>query len=226
MATDCGPSPSTVGRIRRACGLKPSRTAAKRSSCRRTRCAWSKCAISPACTITGLYLDPPERAVVLCVDEKSQIQALDRTRPVLPMRPGLPERRTHDYKRNGATSLFAALNTATGEVIGKCCRRHRSVEFKKFLALVDKAVPPDLDIHLVLDNYGTHKTAMIHNWLGRHPRFHLHFTPTSASWIKQVERWFAELTRRQIRRDTHRSTLALEKAIKEYLVPVTKLVSP
>ena len=145
--------------------------------------------------IVGLYLHPPERAVVLCVDEKSQIQALNRSEPVLPMRPGAPEQRTHDYRRHGTTSLFAALNTATGEVIGKCFRKHRSVEFKRFLALIDKAVPPDLDIHLVLDNYGTHKTAMIHDWLARRPRYHLHFTPTSASWLNQVERWFAEITR-------------------------------
>ena len=167
--------------------------------------------------IAGLYLSPPERAVVLCVDEKSQIQALDRTQPVLPMGPGTPERRTCDYKRNGTTSLFAALNVATGEVIGKCCRKHRSIEFKKFLAIIDKAVPEELAVHLVLDNYGTHKTAMIHNWRAPRPRFHLHFTPTSASWIHQVERWFAEITRQRICRGTFRSTLALEKAIKEYL---------
>ena len=135
--------------------------------------------------------------MVLCVDEKSQIQALNRLSPLLPMRPGVPRRQTHDYKRNGTTSLFAALNAATGEVIGKCFRRHRAVEFKKFLAVVDKAVPKDLDIHLVLDNYGTHKTAMIHNWLARRPRYHLHFTPTSVSWINQIKRWFAEITQKQ-----------------------------
>ena len=160
---------------------------------------------------------PPERAVVLCVDEKSQIQALDRTQPMLPLSPGLPERRTHDDRRHGTTSLFAALDVATGEVIGKCYRRHRSAEFRKFLAVVDKAVPKDFDVHLVLDNYGTHKTAMIHNWLARRPRFHLHFTPTSASWLNQVERWFAEITRRMIRRGSYQNTLALETAIKEYL---------
>ena len=163
--------------------------------------------------IVGLYLHPPERAVVLCVDEKSQIQALDRMQPVLPMRPGLPERRTHDYQRHGTTSLFAALDVATGEVIGKCYRRHRAVEFRKFLNVIAKAAPDEVDIHLVLDNYGTHKTAMIHDWLARRPRFHLHFTPTSASWINQVERWFAAITERQIRRGTHRSTQQLEQAI-------------
>ena len=210
MAGKCGLSFATVGRIWRAFGLKPHRSETFKLS-------RDPLFIEKVRDIVGLYLHPPEQAVVLCVDEKSQIQALDRTQPVLPMRPGVPERQTHDYKRNGTTSLFAALNTATGEVIGKCCRRHRSVEFKRFLALIAKAVPPELDIHLVLDNYGTHKTAMIHKWLARHPRYHLHFTPTSASWINQVERWFAEITRKQIRRGTFRSTQALEKAIREYL---------
>ena len=165
--------------------------------------------------IVGLYLHPPEWVVVLCMDEKSQIQALNRLQPLLPIRPGVPQRQTHDYKRNGTTSLFAALNTATGEVIGKCFRRHRAVELKRFVAVIDKAVPADLDVHLVLDNYGTYKTAMIHNWLARRPRYHLHFTPTSASWINQIERWFAEITQKQIRRSSYRSTLALEQAIKE-----------
>ena len=167
--------------------------------------------------IVGLYLHPPERAVVLCVDEKPQIQALERSQPVLPMRPGLPERRTHDYRRHGTTSLFAALDVATGEVLGRCFPRHRAVEFRRFLDDIAKAVPDDLDIHLVLDNYGTHRTAMIHDWLAGQPRFHLHFTPTSASWINQVERWFAAITERQIRRGTYRSTEELEAAIDEYL---------
>ena len=171
------------------------------------KCTWNRlCLLSQALTLA-----------CLCVDEKSQIQALDRTQPVLPLRPGVPRRQTHDYKRNGTTSLFAALNTATGEVIGKCYRGHRSVEFKRFLALIDKAVPAELEVHLVLDNYGTHKTAMIHNWLARRPRYHLHFTPTSSSWINQVERWFAEITQKQIRRGSFRSTQALEQAIREYL---------
>ena len=155
--------------------------------------------------------------MVLCVDEKSQIQALNRLEPILPMRPGLPERRSHDYRRNGTASLFAALNTAAGEVIGKCCRRHRSVEFRKFLRVIEKAVPEELDVHLVLDNYGTHKTALVHNWLARRERFHLHFTPASASWINLVERWLGEITRKQIRRGSFDSTRALESAIKSYL---------
>ena len=210
MAKECGLSFSTVGRIWRAFALKPHRNETFKLS-------KDPLFIEKVRDIVGLYLHPPERAVVLSVDEKSQIQALDRTQPVLPMRPGVARQQTHDYKRHGTTSLFVALNTATGEVLGKCFRRHRSVEFKKFLGLIDRSVPPELDIHLVLDNYGTHKTAMIHNWLARRPRYHLHFTPTSASWINQVERWFAEITRKQIRRGTYRSTQALEKAIKEYL---------
>ena len=210
MAQACGLSFATVARIWRAFALKPHRNETFKLS-------KDPLFIEKVRDIVGLYLHPPERAVVLCVDEKSQIQALNRTQPVLPLRPGVMRRQTHDYKRHGTTSLFAALNTATGEVIGKCFRRHRSVEFKKFLAIIDQAVPADLDIHLVLDNYGTHKTAMIHNWLARRPRYHLHFTPTSASWINQVECWFAEITRRRIRNSSFRSTQALEKAIREYL---------
>ena len=167
--------------------------------------------------IVGLYLNPPDRALVLCVDEKSQIQALDRTQPLLPLRPGQVERRTHDYTRHGTTSLFAALDVRTGRVIGECHRRHRAVEFRRFLQTVDAAVPGALDIHVILDNYGTHKTAAIHRWLVTHPRFHLHFTPTSASWINLVERWFATLTEKQLRRGAHRSTRALVHAIKTYL---------
>ena len=210
MAQASGLSFATVARIWRAFALKPHRTETFKLS-------KDPLFIEKVRDIVGLYLHPPERAVVLCVDEKSQIQALDRTQPVLPLRPGVPRQQTHDYKRNGTTSLFAALNTATGEVIGKCYRRHRSVEFKKFLAVIDKAVPAELEIHLVLDNYGTHKTAMIHNWLARRPRYHLHFTPTSSSWINQVERWFAEITRKQLRSGTYRRTQALEQAIREYL---------
>lgn len=154
---------------------------------------------------------------MLCVDEKSQIQALDRTQPILPMMPGLPERRTHDYSRHGTTTLFAALNIATGKVIGELHRRHRAKEFLDFLRAIEAAVPPKLDVHLVMDNYGTHKTPSVNRWLARHPRFHAHFTPTSASWLNQVERWFAMLTQKQIRRGTHRSTVELEKAIRSYL---------
>lgn len=210
MAKACGLSQSAVGRIWRAFGLQPHRVETFKLS-------RDPLFIEKVRDIVGLYLNPPERAVVLCVDEKSQIQALDRTQPVLPLRPGLPERRTHDYARHGTTSLFAALNTATGEVIGRCHQQHRSVEFRKFLRTIDQQVPAELDIHLVLDNYSTHKTALIHNWLVRHPRFHLHFTPTSASWLNLVERWFAALTDKQIKRGTHRSTRELEQAIRHYL---------
>jgi len=167
--------------------------------------------------IVGLYVDPPAHAVVLSIDEKSQIQALDRTQPIFPMRPGTPERRTHDYQRYGTTSLFAALDVASGRVIGETHRRHRSVEFRRFLDRIDQEVPADLDIHVVLDNYVTHKTSLVHRWLLRHPRFHLHFTPTYSSWINQVERWFARLTDQQLRRGTHRSTRALEDAIRLFL---------
>jgi transposase len=167
--------------------------------------------------ITGLYLDPPTRALVLCADEKSQIQALDRTQPVLPMAPGVAERRTHDYARYGTTTLFAALDVATGRVIGELHRRHRAVEFRKFLDRIDADTPPDLDIHLILDNSSTHKTPAIKAWYARHPRFHIHFTPTSSSWINQVERFFGLLTQRQLRRGTFRSTVALEKTIRSYL---------
>jgi transposase len=167
--------------------------------------------------IVGLYLDPPDRALVLCVDEKSQIQALDRTAPLLPMRPGQIERRTHDYMRHGTTSLFAALDAKTGTIIGQMHRRHRSTEFRAFLDTLEKNVPAELDVHLILDNYGTHKTELIRNWLAKRPRFHLHFTPTSASWLNLVERWFATLTEKQLRRGVHRSTRELEQAIRSYI---------
>src|SRR6266487_2371464 len=167
--------------------------------------------------IVGLYLDPPEAALVLCVDEKAQIQALDRTQPILPMRPGLPERRTHDYTRHGTSTLFAALDVASGKVIGELHRRHRASEFRTFLETIDKTVPEELDLHLILDNYSTHKTPANQRWLVRHPRFYLHYTPTYSSWLNLIERWFAELTEKWIRRGTHRSTLALESAIKHWL---------
>ena len=167
--------------------------------------------------IIGLYLSPPDRALVLCVDEKSQIQALDRTQPVLPMLPGMPERRTHDYKRHGTTSLFAALDVAIGFVIGKCYRRHRAREFLDFLKEIDRRVPDELDIHIVMDNYATHKTAAVKAWLARRPHWHVHFTPTSASWINQVERWFAELTRKQLQRGVHTSTRQLEADIRAFI---------
>ncbi len=167
--------------------------------------------------IVGLYLDPPDKALVLCVDEKSQIQALDRTQPVLPLRPGQVERRTHDYTRHGTTTLFAALDAKSGQILGEFHHRHRAREFRQFLGTIDQAVPAGLDIHLIVDNASTHKTPMIRRWLLRHPRFHLHFTPTSGSWINLVERWFAALTEKQLRRGVHRSTRELEMAIRRYI---------
>ena len=160
---------------------------------------------------------PPTNALVLCVDEKSQIQALNRTQPLLPMRPGQSERHTPEYKRHGTTSLFAALDIATGNVIGQCFRRHRSLEFKKFLEVVDAQIPAGVEVHVVLDNYATHKTPLIKRWLLRHPRYHLHFTPTHASWMNQVERWFGLLSERQIKRGSHLSVRQLESAISEFI---------
>ena len=165
----------------------------------------------------GLYPNPPQHALVLAVDEKTQIQALDRTRPLLPMRPGQVERRTHDYVRHGTTSLFAALDTRTGVMIGECRQRHRSTEFRDFLNTIEASAPADLDVHLILDNYATHKTALIQEWLAERPRFHVHFTPTSASWLNMVERWFALLTERQLRRGVHVSVEQLEAAIHDYI---------
>jgi len=210
MAKASGLSQTAVVRIWHAFGLQPHRAETFKLST-------DPLFIDKVRDIVGLYLAPPDRALVLCVDEKSQIQALDRTQPILPMMPGLPERRTHDYSRHGTTTLFAALNTATGKVIGQLHRRHRAREFLQFLAALDEATPQKLDVHLVMDNYGTHKTPSVKRWLARHPRFHAHFTPTSASWLNQVERWFATLTEKQIRRGTHRSTVELEQAIRNYL---------
>jgi transposase len=210
MAKAVGMSQATVLRIWRAFGLQPHRVETFKLST-------DPYFIEKVRDIVGLYLAPPEAAIVLCVDEKSQIQALDRTQPIFPLRPGTPERRTHDYARHGTTSLFAALDVASGKVIGQLHRRHRAVEFRKFLEHLDREVPTDLDLHLILDNYATHKTLSIQRWLVRHPRFHLHFTPTYASWLNLVERWFAELTEKWIRRGTHRSTAALETAIKNWI---------
>src|SRR3989441_1361093 len=210
MAKRSGLSQTAVSRIWRAFGLQPHRS-------KTFKLSKDPLFIDKVRDIVGLYLDPPDKALVLCVDEKSQIQALDRTQPALPMRPGQVERRTYDYKRHGTTSLFAALDVATGKIIGELHRRHRSTEFRKFLDRIEAEVPADLEVHLILDNYGTHKTPLIHRWLLRHPRFHLHFTPTYSSWINQVERWFAELTDKQIRRGSHRSTRALEDAIRLFL---------
>jgi transposase len=167
--------------------------------------------------IVGLYMRTPEKAIVLSVDEKSQIQALDRTQPILPLRPGLPERRTHDYERHGTTTLFAALNVLEGTIIAECRPRHRHQEFLRFLGRIEKSVDLSLDIHMVLDNYGTHKHPEVRRWLAAHPRYHAHFTPTSSSWLNQVERWFAEITRRRIRRGTFRSVRDLIRAIDDYV---------
>lgn len=210
MARETGMTQTAVSRIWRAFGLQPHRQETFKLSS-------DPMFVEKVRDIVGLYLAPPLKAMVLCVDEKSQIQALDRTQPILPLAPGVPERRTHDYMRHGTTTLFAALDIATGAVIGELHRRHRSSEFLKFLRTIEASVPPDLDIHLVMDNYGTHKTPTIKSWFARHPRFHVHFTPTSASWLNQVERWFATLTEKQIRRGTHRSTRELEQAIRDYL---------
>jgi transposase len=210
MAKTTGLSQSTISRIWRAFVLQPHRSETFKLST-------DPLFVEKVRDVVGLYLNPPEKALVLAVDEKAQIQALDRSQPLLPMRPGQPERRTHDYVRHGTTSLFAALDVASGRVIGQLHRRHRSIEFRKFLETIDASVPRSLDVHLILDNYGTHKTPSIHRWLARHPRFHLHFTPTGASWLNLVERWFAMLTEKQIRRGAHRSTRELEAAIRNYL---------
>jgi transposase len=203
-------SQSTVSRVWRAFGLQPHRQETFKLST-------DPLFIEKVRDIVGLYMQPPLKAVVLCVDEKSQIQALDRTQPILPMGPGVPERRTHDYERHGTTTLFAALDVVSGRVIGELHRRHRANEFLQFLRTIDERVPKHLAVHLVMDNYGTHKTPSVRGWLTRHPRFQVHFTPTSASWLNQVERWFALLSERQIKRGTHRSTRALEQAIREFL---------
>ena len=210
MAERSGLSKSTIGRIWRDFGLQPHRADTFKLST-------DPLFIDKVVDVVGLYHNPPERAVVLCVDEKSQVQALDRSQPVLPMMPGMPERRTHDYARNGITSLFAAFNIADGTVIGELHRRHRAAEFKKFLTTIDKAVPAGLDVHLVCDNYGTHKTPAVRAWLTKHPRFHIHFTPTGSSWINQAERWFGLLTEQKIRRGAHKSVQALETDIRAWI---------
>jgi transposase len=210
MAAATGMSQSAVSRIWRAFGLKPHQSEAFKLSP-------DPQFIDKVRDIVALYLNPPEAAVVLCVDEKSQIQALDRTAPVLPMMPGVAERRTHDYVRNGTTNLYAALNVASGQVITDMTSRHRAEEFRRFLNLIDKTVPADLDVHVVLDNSSTHKTPSIQRWLVRHPRFTLHFTPTYSSWLNLVERWFAELTTKWITRGTHRSVRELVASIRTWI---------
>jgi transposase len=210
MARRTGLSKSTIGRIWKKFDLKPHLQDSFKLST-------DPFFVEKVVDVVGLYHNPPEKAVVLCVDEKSQIQALDRSQPVLPMMPGMPERRTHDYLRHGITSLFAAFNIADGTVISELHRRHRAIEFRKFLARIDKAVPAGLDVHLVCDNYATHNTPEIRAWLARHPRFHVHFTPTGSSWMNQVERWFGLLTDKLIRRGVHTSVRALENDIKAWI---------
>jgi transposase len=210
MAAAAGVSASTVHRIWRAFSLQPHRSETFKLSA-------DPQFVEKVRDIVGLYLDPPERALVLCVDEKTQIQALDRTQPLLPLRPGQAERRTHDYERHGTTSLFAALDVRAGTVIGRCLPRHRAAEFRRFLDEVERNVPAELDVHVVMDNASSHKTKMIRDWFAKRPRWHVHFTPTSSSWINRVERFFALLTDRQIRRGAHRSTAELEAAIAAFI---------
>jgi transposase len=210
MAAATGMSQSAVSRIWRAFGLKPHLVESFKLSP-------DPLFVDKVRDIVGLYLNPPDAAVVLCVDEKSQIQALDRTAPVLPLMPGVPERRTHDYKRHGTTNLYAALDVASGNVIAELTPRHRAEEFRRFLNLIDANVPAELDVHVIVDNYSTHKSPTIQRWLVRHPRFTLHFTPTYSSWLNLVERWFAELTNKWLRRGTHRSTRQLIAAIRTWV---------
>jgi transposase len=210
MAAEVGLTQTAVSRIWRAFGLQPHRQEGWKLS-------KDPLFVEKVRDVVGLYLSPPERAVVLCVDEKSQIQALDRTAPILPMLPGTPERATHDYKRHGTSSLYAALDITTGKVIGRLHSRHRAIEFKQFLQTLDREVPAELDVHLVLDNASTHKTPVIKRWLAAHPRFVLHFTPTSSSWLNLVERWFSELTTKKLKRGAHRSTRQLNADIRAWI---------
>jgi transposase len=210
MAKEIGVSASHIGRIWREFGIKPHLTETFKLSP-------DEFFVDKVRDITALYLNPPDAAVVICVDEKSQIQALDRTAPMFPMRPGVPERQTHDYKRNGTTNLYAALNLATGTVISRLTARHRAIEFRKFLDLIDAETPAHLDVHIVLDNVSTHKTPAITRWLARHPRFHFHFTPTYSSWMNLVERWFAELTTKWLTRQTHHSANDLARSIRHWI---------
>jgi transposase len=210
MAKRTGLSRSTIGRIWRTFELKPHREDGFKLSN-------DPLFVEKVYDVVGLYLNPPEAAVVLCVDEKTQVQALARSQPAFPMMPGMPEKRTHDYVRHGTTSLFAAFNTADGTVISSIHRRHRAVEFKKFLTKIDTQVPDDLEVHLVADNYATHKSPTVVRWLESHPRFHMHFTPTYSSWINQVERFFAYVTSDLLQRSDHRSVQALEGDIRKWV---------
>ncbi|MDT8442609.1 MAG: IS630 family transposase, partial [Desulfuromonadales bacterium] len=210
MAKATGLTQNAVWRIWSAFGLQPHR----QGTCKLSTDPFF---IEKVRDVVGLYMNPPDQALVLCVDEKSQIQALDRTQPLFPMAPGFPEQRTHDYYRHGTTSLFAALNVATGKVIGKCFRKHRQQEFLRFLKKIEMEVPKGMEIHIVLDNYATHKTQKVKRWLLKRPHFHLHFIPTSSSWLNQVERWFAKITMERIRRGTFNAVPQLENAIMEYI---------
>ena len=210
LASEMGMSQSAISRIWRAFGLKPHLVDSFKLSN-------DPQFIDKVRDVVGLYLNPPEAALVLCVDEKTQVQALDRTAPTFPVRPGVPQRQTHDYVRHGTTNLYAALDVASGQVIADMTERHRADEFRRFLNLINRSVPDGLDVHVVVDNSSTHKTPEIHRWLVRHPRFHLHFTPTYSSWLNLVERWFAELTNKWLRRGTHRSTKELEAAISSWV---------
>ena len=219
MARAQGISPATVQRIWSKHHLQPHRVESFKFST-------DPDFVAKVRDIVGLYLCPPDKAIVLSVDEKSQIQALDRTQPILPLRPGLPERQTHDYERHGTTTLFAALDVATGKIIGQCQPRHRHQEFLRFLKTVDAAMEPDVPVHLILDNYSTHKHPAVKAWFADHPRYQVHFTPTSASWLNQVERCFAEITRQRIRRGSFRSLRELEKAIRDYIRATNKKPQP
>ena len=210
MAEAVGLSKATISRIWQTFGLQSQRVDTFKLSA-------DPQFVEKVRDIVGLYLNPPDHALVLSLDEKSQVQALDRTRPLLPMRPGIPARQTHDYIRHGTTSLFAALNVATGKVVGRCFRRHRHQELLKFLDQVDATLPPDGDVHVIMDNDGTHKGPKDARWFARHPRYHVHFTPTSASWLNQVERFFSKITTQRIRRGTFDSVRGLEVAIENYL---------
>ena len=219
MARASGMSAASVHRVWRAFSLQPHRSESFKLSS-------DPFFIEKVRDIVGLYLNPPEKALVLCVDEKPQVQALNRTQPVLPMRPGQIERRSHDYIRHGTTTLFAALNAASGKVIGECHARHRAVEFRKFLDTIERNVPTELDIHLIMDNYGTHKTALIKSWLAKRPRFTVHFTPTSGSWLSLVERWFALVMQKQIKRGVHRSVHELQQALMNFITLTNQSPKP
>jgi len=210
MAKAQGVSKDTVYRIWKQYNLKP-------HLIKKFKLSRDKEFLEKLYDIVGLYLNPPDKSIVFCVDEKSQIQALERTQPLLPLRPGIPARQTHDYLRHGTTTLFAALNVLDGTVIGDCLPRHRHQEFIRFLQIIDTKTPPDLDLHLIVDNYGTHKHPRVQRWIKRHPRFHLHFTPTSSSWLNMVERWFSEITSKRIRRGSFKNVKELVIAIKQYI---------